>query len=233
MRPTRGSSSTSSATASATVTRTGATWNRSTIGTGPGCQRPDRGAAAAARRLVPSSRSGTRPAKRSSGPTRRGKERSASSARRLNTAATSLNVLHSSRRASSRSRSSHRASSSSRSTSSAPGSRRRALSSTSVAAISRNSVATSRSSCLHALDLVQVGVDDRRQDDLVDVDLLLQDQLQEQVERALVDRCRRHRSPSGPDPTRRKSHGCSFGSGSCPTDELRRNSCAPSGLSDS
>ena len=36
MRPTRGSSSTSSATASVTLARTGATWSRSTTGTGLG-----------------------------------------------------------------------------------------------------------------------------------------------------------------------------------------------------
>ena len=54
---------------------------------------------------------------------------------------------------------------------------------------------------LHALDLLQVAVDDDRQVDLVDVDLLLQDQLQEQVERPLVDRCGhidRHRAKSLP-----------------------------------
>ena len=61
------------------------------------------------------------------------------------TLAASWNVLHSSSRASRRSRSSKRSSSSSRSTSSRPGSSRRAFSSTSVAAISRNSVAPSRS----------------------------------------------------------------------------------------
>ena len=39
---------------------------------------------------------------------------------------------------------------------------------------------------LHALDLGEVGVDDPGQADLVDVDLLGEDQLQQQVERALV-----------------------------------------------
>ena len=73
MRPTRGSSSISSATASATVNRTGLTWNRSTIGSGRGVSA--RMAALWRRRtLVPSSRSGIRPANRSSGPTRRGNE---------------------------------------------------------------------------------------------------------------------------------------------------------------
>ena len=43
---------------------------------------------------------------------------------------------------------------------------------------------------LHLLDLDQIGVDDGRQVDLVDVDLLLQDQLQEQIERPFVDRGR-------------------------------------------
>src|SRR5688572_25075599 len=54
---------------------------------------------------------------------------------------------------------------------------------------------------LHALDLLEVAVDDDRQVDLVDVDLLLQDQLQEQVERPFVDRCRhidRHWAPTLP-----------------------------------
>lgn len=41
---------------------------------------------------------------------------------------------------------------------------------------------------LHGLDLVQIGVDDARQVDLVDVDLLLQDQVQEEVEGALENR---------------------------------------------
>ena len=71
--------------------------------------------------------------------------RLASAMRVLSTRAASWNVLHSSSRASRRSRSSKRSSSSSSSTSSRPGSSRRALSSTSVAAISRNSVALSRS----------------------------------------------------------------------------------------
>ena len=43
---------------------------------------------------------------------------------------------------------------------------------------------------LHLLELDQVAVDDDRQVDLVDVDLLLQDQLQQQVERPFVDRGR-------------------------------------------
>ena len=49
---------------------------------------------------------------------------------------------------------------------------------------------------LQPLDLGEVGVDDACQADLVDVDLFRQDQVQEQVERALVDRGRhidRHR----------------------------------------
>ncbi len=77
----------------------------------------------------------------------RATERLALCSRSLITWAASWKVLHSSRRASRRSRSSKRISSSSRSTSSRPGSRRRAFNSTSVAAISRNSVATSRSTC--------------------------------------------------------------------------------------
>ena len=40
---------------------------------------------------------------------------------------------------------------------------------------------------MHALDLGQVGLDDARQVDLMDVDFLGQDQMQEQVERPLVD----------------------------------------------
>ena len=58
----------------------------------------------------------------------------------------SLNVLHSSSRASRRSRSSQRASSSSSSPSELSGSSLRALSSSSTAAVSKNSVATDRSS---------------------------------------------------------------------------------------
>ena len=48
-------------------------------------------------------------------------------------------------------------------------------------------MATSRSRRLQPLDLDEVGVDDARQVDLVEVHLLGQDQLQEQVERAFVD----------------------------------------------
>ena len=63
---------------------------------------------------------------------------------------------------------------------------------------------------LHPLDLGEVGVDDARQADLVEVHLLGQDELQEQVERTFVDGgldTSRHRSfrryrpptPSAPD----------------------------------
>ena len=145
MRPTIGSSARSSSTASATVIRIGETWNRSTMGSALGVRA--RIAALWNRRIdVPSSRSGISPANRSSAPVRRGKHKSACSESALSTRATSLNVLHSSNLASRRSRSDHNASSSSRSPSSCPGSNRRVLSSTSVAAISKNSVATSRSS---------------------------------------------------------------------------------------
>ena len=50
MRPARGSSSTSSATASATLARIGATWNRSMRGTGFGVRAADRRIAQAQRR---------------------------------------------------------------------------------------------------------------------------------------------------------------------------------------
>src|SRR6056297_1715180 len=59
---------------------------------------------------------------------------------------------------------------------------------------------------LHPLDLGQVGVDDGRQVDLVDVDLLLEDQLQQHVERAFVDRgCDvvGHQHANLPEPMRR------------------------------
>ena len=102
--------------------------------------------------------------------------------------AASLNVLHSSSRASSRSRSSKRSSSSSSSASSSPGSRRRAFSSTRVAAMSRNSVATSRSSAVHAVELGEVRVDDLRERHLPELHLLLEDEVEQEVEGPLVDR---------------------------------------------
>ncbi len=104
--------------------------------------------------MTPSSRSGVRSKNRSSGPQRRAHDMAAWSCRAESVRAASLNVLHSSSLASSKSRSSHRASSSSRSTSASPGRSRFVLSSTRVAAMSRNSVATSRSrvSMLRQLD---------------------------------------------------------------------------------
>ncbi len=148
-----------------------------------------RAAIAASRRrsgVSPASRSGARPAKRSSAPTRRGTLRSASSASAPNTRDTSLNVLHSSSRASSRSRSSHSASSSSRSTSVRPGQQAAGLELDERGGDEQELGGDVEVELLHALDLGQVGVDDAGQADLVDVDLLGQDQLQEQVERTLV-----------------------------------------------
>ena len=185
MRPTRGSSSTSSATASATLARIGATWNRSIDGIGFGVRA--RIAASRMRSGVsPASGSGARPAKRSSAPTRRGKLRPASSASAPNSRETSLNVLHSSSRASSRSRSSHRASSSSRSTVAGPGQQAPGLELDERGGDQQELRGHVEVDGLEALDLGQVGVDDAGQADLVDVDLGGQDQLQEQVERALV-----------------------------------------------
>ncbi len=106
--------------------------------------------------------------------------------------AASWNVLHSSSRASRRSRSSKRMQLLvERRRRRGPGSRRRALSSTSVAAISRNSVATVEIDPLHLLDLGAEHVDDPRERDLPEVDLFLEDEVQQEVERAFEDR-RRH-----------------------------------------
>ena len=119
---------------------------------------------------------------------RAGYELDASSASAASTLAASLKVLHSSRRASRRSRSSQRASSSSRSMSRSSGRRRLVLSSTSVAAMSRNSVATvevERRPCARARRGRRRRSGER---DLVEVDLLAQDQVQEQVERPLEHR---------------------------------------------
>ena len=71
MRPTRGSSSTSSSTASITLARTEWMWAISTMGTGRGA-RPGRMAAARSAAATPSSRSGARARKRSSSPAVRG-----------------------------------------------------------------------------------------------------------------------------------------------------------------
>ena len=54
--------------------------------------------------------------------------------------------------------------------------------------MSRNSVATSRSSVSMRLELGEVGVDDAGERDLVEVDLLAQDQVEQQVERPLEHR---------------------------------------------
>ncbi len=115
---------------------------------------------------------------------------SRSAARSFMTRAASWNVLHSSRRASRRSRSSKRMSSSSRSTSSRPGSIRRALSSTSVAAIRRNSVAMSRSTRSMFSTSTQKTSTMTRERDLPEVDLFFQDEVQQEVERAFENRCR-------------------------------------------
>ena len=109
MRPARGSSSTSSATASATLARTGATWNRSMRGTGLGV----RARIAASRRRI-----GVSPVEqvgRQAGEALVGADAAGHAAvgvvgeARRTGRTTSLNVLHSSSRASSRSRSSHSA----------------------------------------------------------------------------------------------------------------------------
>ena len=136
---------------------------------------------------MPSSRSGVRATKRSSGPTRRGKDRDARSARRRRTPAASLNVLHSRRRASSRSRSSHRASSSSRSTSSRSGQEPAGLQLDQRGGDEQELRGHVQVHGLQPLDLGQVGVHDAGQRDLVEVDLLPQDQVQQQVEGPVED----------------------------------------------
>ena len=143
--PPSGNRSSTVTIASRTLARTGATWSVRTSGAGFGA-RPRRAASTQRGERHPLERVGHERAERllGTGDPGHGRGRDLASSRRRCRAA-SLNVLHSSRRASSRSRSSKRASSSSSSRSAGPGSRRRALSSTSVAAMSRNSVAISRS----------------------------------------------------------------------------------------
>ena len=139
--------------------------------------------------MTPASRSGATSSKRSSGPTRRATLAAAWSVSVPNTAETSLNVLHSSRRARSRSRSSQRASSSSRSTSARPGQQAAGFELDEGGGDQQELGGDVEIERLHPLDLGEVGVDDARQADLVEVHFLGQDELQEQVERTFVDGC--------------------------------------------
>ncbi len=107
--------------------------------------KPRSAAASSVEGATRSSASGFSDANGSSTPARRARLRSARRTSVSMARAASLNVLHSRSLASRRSRSSKRRSSSSSSTSSSDGSNRRAFRSTSVAAMSRNSVVTSRS----------------------------------------------------------------------------------------
>ena len=138
--------------------------------------------------MTPASRSGVRSRKRSSGPATRGYERPASSARCCERDRGVLERLALDQAGEEQVALGPQGSSSSRSRSSSPGSRRRVFSSISVAAISRNSVATSRSKRSMRVELGQVGVDDLRERDLVELDLLAQDQVQQQVEGPFEDR---------------------------------------------
>ena len=185
MRPTRGSSSTSSATASATLARIGATWNRSMRGVGFGVRA--RMAASRIRSGVsPASGSGARPAKRSSGPTRAREAAAGLVGERAEQAGDVLERLALEQ----------------------PGEQQVALLPQGELVVEVDGRRTRQQAAglelderggdqqelggeveverLHALDLDQVGVDDAGQADLVDVDLFGQDQLQEQVERTLV-----------------------------------------------
>ena len=60
------------------------------------------------------------------------------------------------------------------------GKQRRAFSSTSVAAINKNSVATIE--ILHPFEFSEIGIDDLRQSDLIEIDLFAQDRVQQQIE---------------------------------------------------
>jgi hypothetical protein len=72
----------------------------------------------------------------------------------------------------------------------------------SVAAMTRNSPATSEVEQAHELDVGQVLLGDARERDVVDVDLVALDQVQEEVERTLealeLDLVSRHRPPTFP-----------------------------------
>ena len=134
---------------------------------------------------IPISTSGSNVANRSSSPTARGCRRLSAASRRSKVPATCLKALYCSSRAKSRSRASSSARSSSSSTSPC-GSSRAALRSRRVEAMSRNDVVCSRSQTgsagLHEGDEL---VGDRGQRHLGDVQLVLGDQAQQQVERAL------------------------------------------------
>ena len=50
-----------------------------------------------------------------------------------------------------------------------------------------NSAATSTSSCCHVLDILQILLGDLRNRDVVDIDVLLADEVEQQIERAIVN----------------------------------------------
>ena len=151
---------------------------------------PDRAAARNASSETRSSGSGASERNGSSGPALRASERPASAMCAWSTFAASWNVLQSSRRASRRSRSSNRDSSSSSSMSSRPGQQPAGLQLHERGRDEQELGRRLEIDPLHALDLGAERVDDARERDLPEVDLLLEDQMQQEIERALEDRCR-------------------------------------------
>ena len=198
MRPTRGSSSSSSATASATLTPgSGRRGRGRSRGTGLGvtarrkavAQVVGRDALEQVGREVDEALVEPGHAReRAAGRRRPGAGRAT---------AASLNVLHSSSRARSRSRSSHSASSSSRSTSSSPGQQPAGLELDQRGGDEQELGGDVEVEVLHR---ARARPGRRRRSsarrDLVEVDLLAQDQVQQQVERALEDRGRAPRRAS-------------------------------------
>ena len=134
-------------------------------------------------------RVGRQPAERLLGPGGAGQAAvGASRCRPASTAAASLNVLHSSSRARSRSRSSKRSSSSSSSASSEPGQEAAGLQLDERRRDEQELGGDVEVEPARSLDLDQVLVDDRGERDLPQVHLLLEDEMEQEVERALVHR---------------------------------------------
>ena len=115
---------------------------------------------------------------------------SPSASRACSTFAASWNVLQSRSRASRRSRSSNRDSSSSSSMSSRPGKQAARLQLHERRRDEQELGGRLEIDPLHALDLGEERVDDAHERDLPEVDLFLEDQVQEEVERALEHRRR-------------------------------------------
>ena len=185
MRPERGSSSTSSATASATLARIGATWNRSIFGTGRGVKAVER-SIAQAHQGQPGERIGRQSGEALVRPDPAGEATPRFVGQRAEQAGDVLERLALQQAGQQEVALLPKGQLVVELDVGAAGEQPPGLQLDERGGDQQELGGDVEVERLHALDLVEVGVDDPGQADLVDVDLLGEDQLQEQVERTFI-----------------------------------------------